>query len=282
MEIQYSDGSKNKIFFFRPEKPSKVTFLILPALGVRASYYKDFALQLQSAGFDVVAVDWRGQGESSVRPDRNHDFGYEQLIKDLHETILSIKKIPTDSALVLIGHSLGGQIGSLYAARYPEHTKGIVLITSGTIYYKGWKGLQIAKVIFAAKVFPLIARLFGYFPGKQIGFAGREAITVIKDWGNNVLHGKYFLTSSDFDYESKLKAVVLPVCAITIEGDQLVTKKSSENLYSKFNPASSVSHTHLDKNMVSGITLNHFNWAKNSTEIVILIENWYKTVFPNN
>jgi predicted alpha/beta hydrolase len=49
-------------------------------MGVRGSYYTDFAKMLSRAGFNVVTSDLRGVDSSSVRASRSCDFGYEEII----------------------------------------------------------------------------------------------------------------------------------------------------------------------------------------------------------
>jgi predicted alpha/beta hydrolase len=57
----------------------------------------------------------------------------------------------------------------------------------------------------AGMFFYPLSRLLGYFPGRVIGFGGREARTVMKDWTHNLKTGSYKLTTSIFDYDSALK-----------------------------------------------------------------------------
>jgi predicted alpha/beta hydrolase len=279
MEIVYRDRTTNHLNIFRAIVPSDITFLILPALGVRASYYVLLAQYLADASYNVVTVDWRGQGSSSVRPSRNSDFGYEHLIMDLRENLDNVKSIFPGTKIIAIGHSLGGQISSLFASRFPGELSAVVLITSGSVYYKGWKRTERLKVISAANLFYPISRIFGYFPGEQIGFGGKEAMTVMKDWGKNVFSGKYVLTGSSFDYESNLKKLVIPVLTITVEKDFLVTQKAAENLVTKFHDSSEITFVHLHNQPAEGIHLNHFTWAKNPEYIGPVMINWLKKVF---
>ena len=273
-EIQYRDKTKNKLTIYKGGENSKISVICLPAMGVRASFYKKFATQLSAQGFNLITADWRGHGNSSLRASRKINFGYEEMIGDIHELIDHVNKWFPDSKILILGHSLGGQIGSLYASRYSESIRGLILITACSVYYKGWENWTAKKIQVAARFFYPLSKIMGYFPGNVIGFGGKEARHVMKDWGNNALTGKYKLTNSEFDYENSLKDLIIPLVTISIENDELASKKAVENLYKKFNPVSTIKHFHLTSDQTGVVSLNHFNWAKKPEYFIDVIKDW--------
>jgi len=76
-------------------------------------------------GYDVVAYDYRGHGETdggeSVR-------SVGQLADDLHELV---EELGLDRP-VLCAHSYGGLIASEYAIRYPDDLSGIAFVDART------------------------------------------------------------------------------------------------------------------------------------------------------
>ncbi len=50
-EIQYRDKTKNKLAIYKGSENSKISLICLPAMGVRASFYKKFATQKISREF---------------------------------------------------------------------------------------------------------------------------------------------------------------------------------------------------------------------------------------
>ena len=151
-EILYSDKTVNQITTFRGKENIDITLICLPAMGVRASYYELFAATLCRQGFNVIIADWRGQGKSSVRASRAIDFGYEEIIRDIKELIEYAEAWFPGTKKIIVGHSLGGQIGSLFASRYSKVVSGLILITSCSVYYKGWnKWNRIKKHIHCKK-----------------------------------------------------------------------------------------------------------------------------------
>ncbi len=273
-EIKYSDNTKNVLTVFSPKEHSDVTFICLPAMGVRASFYDTFADSLSQLNYNVVTADWRGQGKSSVRASRSIDFGYEDIIGDIKETIDYADAWFPNTKKVIVGHSLGGQLGSLYASRYANRISGLVLITSCNVYYKGWEKGTAMKLRFAGNVFYPVSKVIGHFPGIKIGFGGKEARTVMKDWCNNALNGKYEISNSDFDYENALHKLSKPVLSISVENDTLATKRAVENLYKKFNASSTISHVHLNAGETGIAPLNHFSWAKEPAYFTNVVKNW--------
>jgi proline iminopeptidase len=82
--------------------------------------------------------DQRGCGESTRPVDRFESQNVYQNMKTLDQTlglgaqiadIERIRQILGDERLVLIGHSWGGFLASLYAAEFPEHVEALILVS---------------------------------------------------------------------------------------------------------------------------------------------------------
>ncbi len=272
--IYYRDGSSNKASVSKSAKTAKAIIICLPAMGVRASYYRDFAQALSEQAFHVITIDWRGQGQSNLRAGRTIDFGYEELVEDLSELLDHTENWFSVMPVYIVGHSLGGQIASLCAARYPGLIQGLILIASCSVYYEGWEKKGAWRDWVAAKLFHPLSKIVGYFPGKVIGFGGREARKVMHDWCYNGLYGKYRLAGSPFDYEAALAKMETPSLAISIQGDEMAPRKAIDNLVDKFAPTAERSHLELRDNPKNANPYNHFNWAKQPQEVIQQIISW--------
>jgi predicted alpha/beta hydrolase len=275
-KIQYRDNATNQVVTFQTKEKADTTLICLPAMGVRASYYESFADNLCGHGFNVVTADWRGQGKSSVRASKKINFGYEEIIGDLKELIEHTDKWFPSTKKIIVGHSLGGQIGSLFASRYPNLINGLILITSCSVFYKGWDRIDRVKLYIAGNSFYLLSRIIGHFPGRIIGFGGREARTVIKDWCYNAIYGEYKLANSNHNYELSLKKMNKPVLSFSVEDDQLASRTAIENLLKKFDPQASIFHLHLTSDLTNISPLNHFSWAKDPNYLGQQIRNWLR------
>ena len=273
-EIVYRDGTTSKITVFPACHATNTTFVCLPAMGVRASYYRAFADGLSAKGFNAITADWRGQGHSSVRASYRVDFGYEDIIADIKKLMEDADTRFPATKKILIGHSLGGQLGSLFAARYTDMIHGLVLVTACSVYYKGWNKSTAHKIRFAGNTFYPVSKVLGYFPGSKVGLGGRESRTVMKDWCRNALSGKYEPTNAAHNYEKSLQACSQPVLSISVKDDRLASEQAVKNLYEKFGEKSVVSHLHLTSETTGVTPLTHFSWAKYPEPFVNLITNW--------
>lgn len=276
LHIQFSDSSSNELSLFPHDNPEAAIILLFPALGVRASFYKGFAQALSDQGFHVVTADWRGMGKSSIRPSRAVDFGYKELVADLGEMISAVKQhFPESKGFFLMGHSLGGQIESMFISKQSGQIDGLILIASCMVYHTGWKEIGGSwRIKLICRLFPFIARIVGHFPGKAIGFGGREAKTVMRDWGYNGLTGSYAPKGDDFDYDAALAQTTFPILAMSMQGDNFAPKAAVENLYRKFHSDSPVRHLHISSEEADTPKLNHYNWAKHPDYFVKQVKEW--------
>jgi pimeloyl-ACP methyl ester carboxylesterase len=86
---------------------------------------------LAAAGFDVIAPDLRGFGESAVGADGLHDTVASSL--DLGELLDSVDV----ERVVLVGGDFGGVIVQDLAARFPDRVDRLVLFNCPLPYLKG-------------------------------------------------------------------------------------------------------------------------------------------------
>ena len=269
-KITFRDTTINQINIFESKEVTAPLVLLYSAMGVRASYYKDFATHLSSLGVHCITIDWRGYGKSNIRPSRKTNHGFQILIDDMNEVIDFVNKLYPKSKIYLSGHSLGGQIGSLYSGLYPNKINGLILIASGTPYYKVWDEFGAWKLKLGGRIFYPVSKLLGYYPGKLFGFGGKESIGVIKDWSFVAINGKYILSGSGFDYENAMKKAELDILSVSIKQDNLGCKDSVSDLLNKFHNAN-IKRIEVSPNNSKIENLNHFNWAKQPnyfTEII--------------
>ena len=71
--------------------------------------------------FTVVAVDLRGVGGSAATP-----CGYDaaNMAQDTHELISQLKLEP----VYLVGHDIGGMVTFAFMRRFPEATRGAMIL----------------------------------------------------------------------------------------------------------------------------------------------------------
>ncbi len=95
----------------------------LPGLDEFAEKYFEVARTLLSRNLAFWVIDWQGQGQSE-RSNGQHDF--EDNISDLHQFLndyvfpASVHPDRGRIARVMLGHSMGGNIGLRYMHQYPD------------------------------------------------------------------------------------------------------------------------------------------------------------------
>jgi pimeloyl-ACP methyl ester carboxylesterase len=101
-----------------------VAMLLVHGFGNEAHIWDDFA-PLVAPYYRTIAMDLRGHGDSAHDPERRYD--YQSHVRDL-EAVTAELGI---DRLVLVGHSLGGRISTLFAAKHPGRLAGLVLVDAG-------------------------------------------------------------------------------------------------------------------------------------------------------
>jgi predicted alpha/beta hydrolase len=250
------------------QKAAAPVAVLLPALGIRASYYKRMAEAFQSHGVRTVLADLPGGETSPIRAKRGTSWGYLDLV-DVHaEGLLDrVKQLFPDAPLFWLGHSIGGQVALLHAGRHGGVT-GVALVASGSPHYESWNGMAKAKVWMAPRVITVIAAVMGYFPGDRLGFGGREARTLMKQWANVVRTGRFQWRG--FDGEAALKAFRSPLYIATLEGDTLAPTTSADILVSKVSTVPERWHWREDE------PLDHNRWPRTPKPVAERLNAWFR------
>jgi predicted alpha/beta hydrolase len=157
------DDESTLVVIFNHSRPRTRTpvFVCLPAMGVAASFYTPFAEALsQAVAGAAVLADLRGQGESAALARRGARFGYREIVEqDIPSLIASIATQFPGRPIYLVGHSLGGQLGSLAAVRSAPGLAGLILVASGTAHYRVWPRALRWRASIAVQAIRLVAAL---------------------------------------------------------------------------------------------------------------------------
>lgn len=101
-----------------------VPLLLLHGFGNDAHIWDDFA-PIVAPYYRVVALDHRGHGDSAWDPQRRYE--HDAMVEDVEKVTAELGI----DRLVIVGHSLGGRIATLFAGRHPERMAGLVLVDIG-------------------------------------------------------------------------------------------------------------------------------------------------------
>jgi predicted alpha/beta hydrolase len=242
--------------------------VVLPALGVPARVYRRFAAALNARALGVAVVDLRGTGDSVPRVDASARHGYHELATvDLPAILNALRRQAPASPLVIVGHSLGGQLAPMYAARFPEELAGLVFVAAGTPHFRAYRGLGGLTPLLGTSAVAGIARVRGYWPGDRLRFAGRQSRVLVADWARLARTGRYRMSGADVDYERLMAQLDLPVLAISVGGDRLAPPTAVDALLGLLPRVRVTRHHH-------GGSSGHVGWLADSALIADLIAGW--------
>ncbi|KAA0022230.1 alpha/beta hydrolase family protein [Antrihabitans cavernicola] len=277
--IQMPDGSTSPVRLIpadearsrkaTPDAPRPVV-VIVPGLGIPGGYYDLFAKELSARGFDAAIGELRGQGDSRPRPSAESRFGYHELVSvDFPAMFEVVRERFPDSTPYLLGHSMGGQLGVLYAARIRGRLGGLILVASGTPYYRGFAGVKSPGLLVGSAAMSLTANIAGFWPGDRIGIGGfgRQSKVLISDWSRLARTGKFDPDGADIDYEERIARLKLPVLSITIDGDDVAPSGSADHLVEKLPDADVTTWLQPEP-------LGHNGWIRKPVTTVDRIEAW--------
>ncbi|MFJ3880983.1 alpha/beta fold hydrolase [Streptomyces sp. NPDC090077] len=256
-----------------PAGAPRAVVLIWPAMAVSASYYAPFCAELAELGIAAVAADLRGQGESRPRPDRSSGYGYDELAsRDWPGVVAAVReRFGARVPLYLLGHSIGGQVSVLYAAREPAGVDGLVFVAAGSVDHRGFPGASGLRVLLSTQLASLVSRVWGYFPGHRLGFAGRQPARLIRDWARIARTGEFQPSGADVVYADRLADVRLPVLAVSVAGDTLAPPSAVDRLCATL-PSSVVERWHFEPD--EGVRVDHVRWARAGAPVAARIRAW--------
>ena len=131
---------KSKLHYFTSFDNLKIAYKIFPVSHSKASLvissgrtegmvkYQELIYDLNQNGYSVYILDHRGQGYSQrmlADVQLGYVYHFEDYVKDLHQFVRDY--VPKSKNMILIAHSMGGAIASLYVEEYPYNFDGLVL-----------------------------------------------------------------------------------------------------------------------------------------------------------
>lgn len=198
--------------------------LINCATGVLSRYYHRYARFLAGQGFDVLTYDYRGIGLS--RPTRLRGSGirwYHWGTLDCDAALRLLDQRHRAGPLMLVGHSIGGFLPGLAEAA-PRIDR---ILTMGAQY--AWCGDYARRkrpglLLKWHLAMPLLTALYGYFPGRRLGWLEDLPAGVANEWS---FRGPRFERSHPpaerAEILRRMAEVRAPLLAVTMADDEFGT-----------------------------------------------------------
>ena len=161
---------------------SNTVLIIASAMGVKQSFYQNFAEFASSNNISVITFDYSGIGKSltgNIKKHKEflHDWGNQNLEMVIRN---AIEKFPNHTKVVL-GHSVGGQLIGL--APSSVHLDKIILVSAQSGFLGFWKGFNKVKMFLNwYLLFPVLTSFFGYMPSKRFSKMENLPKNVVNEW----------------------------------------------------------------------------------------------------
>ncbi|MBB6086881.1 alpha/beta hydrolase family protein [Wenzhouxiangella marina] len=244
-----------------PSESARQALFFLPGMGLSARQYIPLGQSLAEHGIEVFIHEWRGIGSSDQRASRECNWGYRELLDvDLRAAIELLAERRSGRPMLLAGHSLGSQFACLLAGRRPDRTAGVITVAGGAPWRGAFHWYQQLLLAPAFRVMPVIGSLIGHYPGRRLGFAGREARGVIADWTWTGRRGSYALPSLEPDPEIGMAELKTRVLGIRLADDWFVPKASLDHLLGLM-PGCEVERCMISA-LPGDLPTDHFAWMK--------------------
>lgn len=239
---------------------SPAPIVIVPAMGVPARAYGRLAGALGDVGHAVYVVELPTTG----------DVGYDALVagpvgEAVDEAVGSTASEPAPG-VVLLGHSLGGQL-ALLAAAVRDDVAAVALPATGTVHWRGSDPATALRFLAVSQFAAATARIVGEWPGDRFGFGGRQPRRLISDWARIARTGRLAPRGARDRYEPGLAALTLPVLSLTLAGDTYAPRSAADALLRAV-PRADVTRRHLPGDH------HHVAWLREPTAVAGEVAAW--------
>lgn len=250
------------------------TVLIVPAMGVRQTFYDAIGRWLVQQGLNAVTFDYRGMGLSRREPLRGfHADLFDWARLDTAALVDFAAELAPGKPLFWIGHSLGGQLLGLV----PNHHRvaRAITVASGSGYWRE-NAPALKRVVWwmwyvAA---PLSLRLFGYFPGRRLRKVGDLPRGVMAQWRRWCLHPEYAVGVEGEGVRAAYAAVTTPMLALAFTDDEYMSARNVASLHGFYANAPQ-RHERLSPAAVGARRIGHFGFFRANAESL-----WNRLLLP--
>ncbi len=229
------------------------------------TFYFHCARFFAGQGYEVYTYDYRGIGRSAPESLKGFTAWVHTLAEhDMPAVLDRVHVEHSNQELICIGHSVGGQLlGMLDNASLI--TKAVTC-SAQSGYWKLQGGNQKYMVFFSMYVlFPILTRLFGYFPWKR--FAGGEDLPkqMALEWAQWCRSKNYLFDDPRLPHLHRYAEFKAPILAYCISDDDWGTQEAVHSLMDHYSGAP-LEYRNVTPQEFGLRSLGHFGYFKRGSE----------------
>jgi predicted alpha/beta hydrolase len=257
LQIKCRDGASLAATYFEPARPAGVAAVINGATGVPRGYYETFAGHLADLGIAVLTYDYRGIGGSSGVRGSMEDWG----ALDQPAALDRLGALRPDDALVVVGHSFGGQVLGL--APNIDRARAALLVAAQHGHWRHWSGARRLRIwLLWWFLIPVLTRVFGHFPGQYFGTA-RLPSAVARNWARWGRSPHYVSDGSGNPLRPFNDKVSMPIRWLSFDDDPIAPFDAVEALR-QYYPRAQVERRHIVPKDWGLDAVGHFGFFRKS------------------
>lgn len=238
------------------ERPAACV-VIQAALGTPQKRYAPLAAYLAERGFAAVTYDYRDMGGNRRGPARASSARVSDWGRRDQTAVLAWARARyPESRLVVLGHSMGGQI--LGFTPRTADLDGVVLVSAQSTYYRHWEGADRWKMLALWGVaLPGLNRAFGYMPGSAFG--GEDLPPGCTPEGTRWALRSSFI-GDEHGVAENLSQLCCPVLAYSFTDDRFHAPRSAVEAFLAQLRGADVQHRHVSPTDFGLERIGHFGF----------------------
>lgn len=200
------------------------TVIVNCATGVLSRYYHRYAAFLAAHGFDALTYDYRGIGPSRPANLKGVNWTWRHWGElDFEAALVHALSRASGTPVHVVGHSIGGFLPG-YAGSAPK-LASMLTVGAQYAYWRDYRaGRKLGQFMKWHVAMPAITSLWGYFPGRRLGWLEDLPRGVVDSWSFGRRRIEDLLPPSDRrPVLDRFAAVTAPVLAVGVSDDVFAT-----------------------------------------------------------
>jgi predicted alpha/beta hydrolase len=272
--IVASDGFGLAATLFAPD-PRRYggrVVVVASAMGVKRGFYRHYAFRLAEEGLPVVTFDYRGIGGSVPGSPRGFDASLRDWgTKDLTGVIDWAREVFPEASVLLVAHSVGGQILGLAANRDVVH--GVVAVASQSGYWGHWSGASRFGVwLLWHLLMPVLTRVRRSFPARLLRLGEDIPSGVAREWAYWGRHPQYLMGRLNEEARRGYEQYHGAVRAYSFT-DDAYAPESAVKAFLRFYPGARREHRRIDPGDLDLKSIGHFGFFRQEVGDLL----WHET-----